>query len=173
MDPAERRSLLCTLLAEENDEGRARIAEREAARENDPGLEQDFLLAEREHDAAISHIVISHEGWAERVRSSPVRQKDVGATLLYRTHQNVQALVPRSNAMPSSADPSPANDGELDGYSKAIAEFTVAYVAKTLVERDRKIAELQGELREIKGMLGATLQLLGQQKSKLWKPGDA
>jgi hypothetical protein len=41
-----------------------------------------------------------------------------------------------------------------------------------LVKRDRKIGELEGELREIRGMLGATLTLLGQQKPKLWTPGN-
>src|SRR5262249_28416020 len=140
--------------------GRQHIAEREQARENDPALMQDHLLA-------------AHE---------PIRRPLVEQT-------NELGLITRDyagNAQALAAEPDA--DG-LDDYTRAICRYVVEYTRQNLperdqrldiheneivalkrlvresIERDRKIGILEGELREVKGMLGATLTLLGQKSA--------
>lgn len=82
-------------------------------------------------------------------------------------HDGAPAPAPEPEPEPSGDDPELVD--AIERFASA-CETRFAELDSELVKRDRKIGELEGELRELKGMLGATLTLLGQQKPKLWKP---
>jgi hypothetical protein len=152
-----------------NDESRAEIARRETLRFTDPIAYDDDQRAERDENS-IGDVTV---------------QKFGAHVLMYRTHENnSQTLAAEAHDRGLyAADPAAESDAPLFGdhrdemLSRAIG-VVISHerharrqeLERALVARDRKIAALEGELREVKGMLGATLQLLGQQKPKLWLP---
>ena len=86
MTPDERLARIAEL-QREADEGRARIAERIARRERDPGGELERLMCDQRFTkdasdlvytdpAAISHDAASTEKWAEPIRSAHARKND-------------------------------------------------------------------------------------------------
>jgi len=92
---------------------------------------------------------------SEPIRSPPVSETD-DAALVYKTTWSEPEPAP---------EPAPSDDEAyppLSDLREAIAEFVVEWTNRKLVERDRRIASLEGDIRELKGMLGATLTLLGQ-----------
>ena len=119
-----------------------------------------------EHD----RLMCEHDEWMARreaAGAAPVQKSDESAVLYREHHDNAPAPAPQPDAEPSDGDVELAH--AFDVFAQAV-ENRLAELDSELVKRDRKIGELEGELREIKGMLGATLTLLGQQKPKLWKP---
>jgi hypothetical protein len=97
--------------------------------------------------------------------------------LVYRRHENVQALAPVTAAVPSGGDDwnawfaagfanhfEPQRTAMLDAVAHTVAKFTTDYVHEklgaALVERDREIASLKGENAEIRGMLGSALSAI-------------
>jgi hypothetical protein len=136
----ERLDLIDRLRAEA-DAGRERIAERERARESDPIAFDDWCRAERS---------------VEPIRSAPMAETEL-PDIIYRTY--------------APDAPEPAPEPETAAFDEAALLETVARgsaeAVMTLIQRerrtyDRRIATLEGELREVKGMIGSVLALLGQ-----------
>jgi len=162
MDATDRQ-LMIERLQREADEGRERIAERIARRERNPHAVQEMLLA----DARIT----KDEGdlhFSDPIGEPLVQRNDAARGLVYKRHENPLPPAPAPEPEPSGDDPS---------FEEAVDRFAAA-VENRLADLDAELAdfaialdELEGDIRELKGMLGATLQLLGQQqKPKLWKP---
>src|SRR5262249_42751333 len=130
-------------------EGRARIAKREAARAADPYLYDDWVRA------------------GEPIGTSLMRKSDETLGLLYRTNENALVDAPQPDA---GAENSEAWEqwlqrrlaAERDALVKGITEGFMTLLTRERLVYDRKLGELEGEIRELKGALGATLQLLGQ-----------
>jgi len=144
----EERLALIDKLQRDAGEGRQRLAERVAKREADPAAMQDWLMADSDE--------IVHKEYAPEIIAADEAQAGWEAWL------RASLTIERAEI--------------LDTVTQALGEVIAAIRNEheaALIERDRKIANLEGELREMKGMLGATLQLLGQKSSKLWRPGDA
>jgi hypothetical protein len=65
---------------------------------------------------------------------------------------------------------------EREQMLRGIAEATMTLIHRERVVFERKLGVLEGEIREFKGMLGATLQLLGQKSGNsttVLKPDSA
>jgi hypothetical protein len=144
------------------DEGRARIAEREAAREADPVLMHDYLMSEQEATAAPE-------------RGPPVRETDP-AGIIYRRYENNaataaavdQAATAEWNAW-FSAGFTAHTEVERRVTGEAIGE--VAHLVKQellreLAKRDREIANLKGENVEVKALLATTLKELADIRAR-------
>jgi hypothetical protein len=157
MDPA-RKQVLLDLLAEQIAEGRARIAEREAELQADPGKLVARQIAEEQE-------VMRRDA----IGGSPV-SKTGPADIIYRRYDNE----------PLDAAPNEGGDGwerwerwfadRFAGHHeperKAIIEATADFVNEMFRRErttvDRRIATLEGELREVKGILATTLRQLDQ-----------
>lgn len=159
MTPLERLERIAEL-RQKADAGRERIRQREEARERDPTLMQDWLMAD-----------------ACEPQPSPPVSAAPPPGIVHRDYGGDATL-------PPSEPVSAASEGEsdLDEYSCGIAEFVVTWCNHKLASRDarinileeeivalkrsiRELAILKSENAEIKGMLGATLQLLGQKRA--------
>jgi hypothetical protein len=127
------------------------------------------ITREEIRQLCIAHDRFMAEQASVRIRRPPVSENE-DASLIYKDYDN-GAPVPAATA--EGADWS-AWEGwlkahlaiERDTLAKVIAEFTLQYLTERLVPLDRKLAELEGENRELKGMLGATLTLLGGEKAR-------
>ncbi|HMF27568.1 MAG TPA: hypothetical protein VKE42_02285, partial [Candidatus Cybelea sp.] len=95
----------------------------------------------------------------------PVRKPGPGGLLYRDGPENAQASVAAMDGAPFIDESGSEAYPPLADLRRGIAQFVVTWCNRKLVARDRKIAELEGELREVKGMLAATLQLLGKSKS--------
>jgi len=142
-----------------NEQLRAEREARQLARDADLFAYDDYLRAERS---------------AEPERS-PYVQRDTGrGGLVYRRLDN--ALQPVPEPAPDWSAWERWLQAHLDNLREqmaaALGKATMALLQEERSRFEREIAILKNENSEIRGMLGAALQLLGQQKS-LWKPGDA
>jgi hypothetical protein len=141
MTPDEREQRIAEL-RDQIAAGEARIAERQAAREADPA---GFDRAEREH---------------ESIGSPYVQKKHEAGDLVYRVTETPLTLAPVPGAAASSAD-----QDWREEVVEAVSELVVherqrerQERAAEFVTRDRRISELEGELRETKGMLADVLK---------------
>jgi hypothetical protein len=122
---------------------------------------------------AHDRMMTEHQEWMARreAAASPPARENGPQGILYRaTENNAQPPVAAMDATPSDDDVAQLfDDPELNrnfthamGY--VISELRHEWRTErdaALVERDRKIGILEGELREMKGMLGAVLALMG------------
>ena len=142
------------------DEGRERIRQRQEERERNPELMDDHLRAERDCEPA---------GTAYTQREAPA------ADLVYRRYEG--APTPAATAETATADwnawftagfdahYAPECEALIELLTESIAEFVTEYVGGKLVERDREIDVLKGELRETKAMLADVLKQFEQHKT--------
>src|SRR5262245_36762322 len=134
------------------------------------------ITREEIRQLCIAHDRFMAEQASEPIRSPHVQRNDAGGRLIYKR---------MGDALQSA--PEPETEGELGlfgDYRDRLLSRAIGCVISherhgrrqeleaALVSRDRKIGELEGEIRELKGMLGATLQLLGTGNApkKLWTP---
>jgi len=140
-----------------NDQLRAEREERQRARDADPFAFDDWLRAEHS---------------AEPEPKAYVQRNDAGEGLIYKRMSD--ALQP---AEPDWSGWEAWLQGHLEilreQMAAAIGKATMMLLQEERIRFERELAILKNENAEIRGMLGTALQLLGQQKSKLWKPGDA
>jgi len=105
---------------------------------------------------------------SEPIRRPPVSESDTDAGLVFKTIEDATLPAPPPAPTASEGGLGLFGDDRDEQLTKALG-YVVSHerhsrreeLEAALVTRDRKIAELEGELREVKGMLGATLQLLG------------
>jgi len=195
MDATDRQMMI-EQLQRDNAEARERIAAAQAARESDPIAHDDWLhesigsppvrksqiddamRVADENERTSGALIGEHDENA--MGSSYTRKKDAAATLIYRRHENSPAHALRDTGEPSSENELGLFGDERDAMLSRAIGYVISHerharrqeLEKALISRDRKIGELEGELREIRGMLGATLQLLGTANApkKLWTP---
>jgi len=120
----------------------------------------------------IRELCIAHDRFMAEQANEPIRRPPVSETelprIIYRDYDGA-AFQPTPEPTPEPTPDALFGDWRDDALARGIgfALSEVRHQLRTereaaLVTRDRKIAELEGELREIRGMLGATLALLGQ-----------
>jgi len=131
-DPIERAARILEL-QEQAEAGRQRIAERQAAREADIFAFDDLVRS-------------------EPVGTPLMQKSDRDAGLIYKERDDALAPAPE-------AEPPPSDDGPTLG--EAVVKLAGA-TDRRFERLERKLAEVQGENRELKGMLGAALVMLGQ-----------
>jgi len=123
--------------------------------------------------------------WMARREAEASVQKSERDDILYREHDNnaPAAAAADDGAGLCATDP-PAEDGE-DEFTTAIEKFTET-TTRALEDDARELALLRNENRELKALLSSALEkfaklegrvdaltaLLGQQRPKLWTPGD-
>jgi hypothetical protein len=133
-------------LRRQADEGRARIAEREAERERDPIAMDNYLRGEREAAAAAEQGTLVQ------------RRADEG--LIHRTVDNALVTVPEG-AVPSDDDDwnrwfsqgfanhfEPERIALLDRVAEGMAEFVSGYLREEMQPLKTEIAELKRALME-------------------------
>jgi hypothetical protein len=162
-------------LRERNEQARAEIERRQAARENDPAA---FDRAERDHQrmeaeretAGISHgetAGISHGEWAEPIRSTYV-QKFGSDDVLYRVHDENEQTGSAESLRTGLCDDNPP--AESDNEAQALDRFTAA-VTRALDDDARRLAALERANIELRAKLDTLFQLLGTGGAKkLWVP---
>jgi hypothetical protein len=173
MDRVERLARIREL-QEQADEGRARIAERERQREEDPlGFDRpaDRRLTNDPHDLIFGES-------REPLESPPVKRNGGAGGLVYKRFQTQPAPAPEPQ--PDYSGWEQWLRGHLDIERQATREeFEGALVEimgelrkdwhaqhnKALIVRDRRIAALEGELREVKGLLADTLKRFDQNRT--------
>jgi hypothetical protein len=153
VDRFERLNLIDKLRAE-SAAGRERIRQRQEARERDPCLEHDHLMAE-----------------ASEPQRKPLVQKSDTADLVYRVHEN-DALLPAAAGEPAASEDwsgwdrwlgahlGIARRDLLDTVSKALGEIIGTERAAMRQERDAEMLKLRAELAELKGRVDTLLGLL-------------
>jgi hypothetical protein len=155
----EERLDLIEQLRADADAGRERIAENrrrlEELAESDPVAFDDYLRAERKHEG-----------------SSLMRKSDHPAGLLYRTTDNALQRAPAVEREAFDEQPPAFDERQRDCLATVIAELRKEFDQRVKIRAVRfvlqkSIADLQAENAEIKGMLGATLQLLGQKMGNI------
>jgi len=134
----------------------------------DPEERRQLTEACREHD----RLMAEDAEWMAR-RQAPMHET-VPAGVLCRDYGG-GAL---ARALPPAAEPSDGNgifgDWRDDQLARAIG-FALCETRRELreerdaelVKRDRRIAELEGEIRELKGFVGGVLTLLGKSQNFL------
>jgi len=165
MTPDERLERIAEL-QREADEGRARIAERIARRDRDPGGELERLMADQRFTHDQSDLIYTSP--VEPVGSPPARKNDE-PHIIYRRYDGAQPeRFPGSGAEPSGDDPS--FEEAVDKFSAA-CETRFAELDDELAARDRRIAELERANIELKAKLDTLFQILGTGSAKkLWTP---
>jgi hypothetical protein len=141
MDPLERLERINQLRVEA-DEGRARIAEREAERERDPIAYDDFLRAE--HDSYVARESLPGELIYKDRRDALVTAgtgdtdavNAEGWDRWLRGHLNIERAA------------------VLDQVARTVAEFASGYVHEKLQPLTRELADVKAENVEVKRMLG-------------------
>jgi hypothetical protein len=142
MDPVERLDRIEQLKAEA-DEGRERIAEREAARERDPIAYDNFL------------------------RSQRVEREAGDLSLVFKTREDALAPVPAPDTDAANAEGwdrwlrghlSIERAVVLDQVARTVAEFASQYVYEKLQPLRRELADVKAENVEVKRMLGEAMR---------------
>src|SRR5262249_11457700 len=121
------------------------------------------------------------------IRSAQV-QKFGSDAVLYRVHdENAPAHDPQPDAAPSGgyegweawmaghlrnerAKMSQVMTAALVEFGANLQDDIRQQFEAELIKRDREIGELNGQIRELKGLVGGLVTLLGQPKPKLWTP---
>ena len=111
-------------------------------------------------------------------------ESDTDAGLIFKTFEN--ATPPAAQPAPDASEDDPWAgwnawvrrhlEIEREQMLRGIAEATMTLIHRERVVFERKLGVLEGEIREFKGMLGATLQLLGQKSGNsttVLKPDSA
>jgi hypothetical protein len=125
-------------------------------------LREQIRAACEQHD----RMMAEHAQWqAEReaLASPPVRENEPDG-ILYRTHGD-NATLPISEPDAVALFGDERDEILCEGIGQALAHERARARAER-VELDRQIATLEGEIRELRGMLGATLALLGAPKER-------
>jgi hypothetical protein len=141
----------------------------------DPDLAAEIAAVSRAHDLLMAR---DGEPAVEPIGGPPVRREARGAlTYHVRESDALEALPepPLAAATPSAGETmSPADsenwnrwwdrraEDEREFLFQSVAEGMSEYVHHHLIERDRKIAEAQAELVEVKGMLTSALAALDE-----------
>ena len=124
--------------------------------------------------AALSHAGISDDEWAEPMRSPPVQKNDETLAVVRKRYENSQAVA-AADERADFFDGNPPPDDSQDEFATAVERFAGVV--------ERRLADLENENVELKGLLGdavakfaklegkvdALLQLAGNSK-KLWMP---
>jgi len=158
MDPNERRHILRELLKDEIAENRARIAERQAAREADPIKMDEYLRSDPDFRTT------------EPIGSPYVQRDSADVGLVFKTNDN--ALLPAPQPQDEAFYEEPTfTEQQRDVIAEMIVELRREW-RKDIKVRDvrgaltRHLAENDAEIAEVKGMLGAVLQLLEPKKRR-------
>ena len=140
-----------------NEQLRAEREARQLARDADLFAFDDHLRAERS---------------AEPERSPYMQRNDRAGGLVYKRMDDALQRAPEPPDWSAWERWLQAHlDNLREEMAAALGKATMALLQEERSRFEREIAILKNENAEIRGMLGAALQLLG--KSKLWKPGDA
>jgi len=112
----------------------------------------------------IRQLCIAHDRFMAEQASEPIRRPPVSepddAGLIYKEHDN-------SERAPAAEPAAATLEGVWsDATVEALCDILDNVENRMRQEFDRKLAVLEGENRELKGMLGATLTLLGQKEFK-------
>jgi len=130
----------------------------------------------------IRQLCIAHDRFMAEQASEPIRRPPVSET------EDVDGLVYKTTETPLPAAPQPDSDAsdadlEHDDWRTEVAQALgeVAFFIKrecrqerdaALIERDRRISTLEGEVRELKGFIGGVVALLGGDKKVGQKSHD-
>jgi hypothetical protein len=160
MMTSEERLELIDRLKREADEGRERIAALAAAREADPFRHEEPADQRITKDANDLLYTDAHEP----VGSPHMRANVDARGLVYKTMETPLPAVPEP--VLDISDGEPAVTAEAVGIALGDIAFEVKRqmqeeVAGELLKRDRRISELEGELRELKGFVSGILAALG------------
>jgi hypothetical protein len=183
MDREQRLDLMDKLCAD-NETARARAEERRRRREEEPALMQDFILSDPSITKDAGGLMYTEPTRSEPAGALYVRQTDSRGMLYRPARENAAADAAAAAAVPSSEtdDSSALWNAWLRGHlniertviSQAMGEVIVATRREmrqerdaALLARDREISALQGELREVKGLLRDTLEKLGKLETDL------
>ena len=164
MDRLEREQLI-ERLQHDNDAARQRLAEQERQREQDPALMQDHLLAADVRATfnpgdLMFTAPTSGEDEGAPAGAPYTRKTDPRRRMVFKTREDAQAPAGVAVQAPSDGNATPlyGRDGTFTRQlGMLVAEMRREW-RDDLVERDRKIAELEAENREIKGLLADALK---------------
>jgi hypothetical protein len=136
MDANERRQSLIELLREENAEARRELARRKLARESNPTLMHEWLMASEPMGAAL------------------MRKNDNPAGLVFKTSEHAMLPAPQP-------EPAPFNEAQVDVMAHVINGIRDEWQhehAAYMADRNVELARLQVEIDDLRGQLNSLLR---------------
>jgi hypothetical protein len=150
-------------LREANAAAHDRLTRQEREREQDPCAMQDHLLAADvrstfDPNGLMFTAPVSGEDTAEPAGGPYSRKTDPRRGMVFMTREDATLPAPEPAPMASNGDALYGRDGVLTRQLGMLVAEMRRERSRDLAERDRRISEPEGELREVKAMLADTLQ---------------